>query len=487
MQTIGGDQIALSAAEREELELIRSESLQQAVAYGPIWPVSAWLDYLNHLNPEHMELGLTRVRTVATRMGLYSKLSELAPTIVAVAGTNGKGSTATLIARALGKFMPTGLFTSPHLIHFNERIEIQGQPISDESLVQSLHQVVCAQLPCAPHGADAGDLVPLTYFEVVTLAAMAAFIAARCPLIVLEVGLGGRLDSTNIFEAQVAVITSIGLDHMKILGNTTTAIAREKAGIIKPHSTVILGANIDPAARAVILEKAQSEDASVRVEGVDFSATLATSEMIFHYGAQALNFSLPAVPFGCAGPALAAITTLMAQPRLQDLLPAGASAWERLGAAHDLVDAAVARTKLLGRMTVAPQEDLLYLDVAHNVPAAQHLVQHELPTHLGGLSKPWAVIGMLKDKDVEGVLAILQPHFARFFVGSLPNERGERAQRLQAALLEYGVAAADIVCADTIEEALDQALYERADASIPIVVVGSFVTVAAAWHYLSED
>lgn len=470
MQTIGGDPIVVSA----QLKAQREQALREAQAAGATWSVERWLHYLDSLCPEQMELGLERVRAVAQRMGLMTQLTELQPTIVTVAGTNGKGSTATLIARALGQFLPVGLFTSPHLLEFNERIELSGQPISDTALTAALTAVVTAQLPVAHDVSQyAGESIPLTYFEIVTLAAMAAFVAARCQVIMLEVGLGGRLDSTNIFAADIAVITSIGLDHMKILGHTTREIAREKAGIIKPGATVILGANIDDEARAMILAQAQSVGAPVQAEGVDFSAQLVEDQLEFKGPYGRMHFSLPQVPFGCAGPALAAITTL----------------WERLplpplNEAYAALDHAVATTKLLGRMTLAPQVPKLYLDVAHNVPAAAHLVTHELPEHVAQPNAAWVVIGMLKDKDIEGVLATLQPHFTRFYVASLHTARGEQAQRLREALRHDGVNDSDIVAAATVAQALEQALLERGDQDLTIVVVGSFVTVAEAWQYL---
>lgn len=475
MQTIGGDAIELSAPERSKLEAERLAAAQEACAQGATWSVAQWMDYLNHINPEHMELGLERVREVAIRMGLMAVLKVSKTTIVTVAGTNGKGSTATLIARAMGQFMPVGLFTSPHLLKFNERIEIKGEPISDEALVAALHQVVKSQFALRDNSSPlAGQVIPLTYFEIVTLAAMSAFLVAHCPLIVLEVGLGGRLDSTNIFDAAVAVITSIGLDHMKVLGNTTTAIAGEKAGIIKHGSTVILGENIDAAARQVILAQAAKQEAQVLAEGTDFSAEIGAENLRFKGPQGNLTLSLPQVPFGCVGPALAAISTLFTLPELSVRLP-------QFRQARNEIDVAVAMTKLLGRMTKAPQVKNLYLDVAHNVPAAEHLVTHELPEHLGRV-RPWLVIGMLKDKDVEGVLEVLAPHFECFYVGSLHTERGESSARLRAALLEYGIAPEDIVAGDSIAEVLERALNDRSNETI--VVVGSFVTVAESWDYL---
>lgn len=475
MQTIGGDAIELSAPERSKLEAERLAAAQEACAQGATWSVAQWMDYLNHINPEHMELGLERVREVAIRMGLMAVLKVSKTTIVTVAGTNGKGSTATLIARAMGQFMPVGLFTSPHLLKFNERIEVKGEPISDAALVTALHEVVKAQFALRDNSSPlAGQVIFLTYFEIVTLAAMSAFLMAHCPLIVLEVGLGGRLDSTNIFDAAVAVITSIGLDHMKVLGNTTTAIAGEKAGIIKHGSTVILGENIDPAARQVILAKAAEQEARVLAEGTDFSAEIGAENLRFKGPQGNLTLSLPQVPFGCVGPALAAISTLFTLPELSVRLP-------QFRQARNEIDVAVAMTKLLGRMTKAPQVKNLYLDVAHNVPAAEHLVTHELPEHLGRV-RPWLVIGMLKDKDVEGVLEVLAPHFECFYVGSLHTERGESSARLRAALLEYGIAPEDIVAGDSIAEVLERALNDRSNETI--VVVGSFVTVAESWDYL---
>ncbi|MGN1281327.1 MAG: bifunctional folylpolyglutamate synthase/dihydrofolate synthase, partial [Succinivibrio sp.] len=187
--------------------------------------LETWLDYLNSINPEHMELGLDRVNVVLDKLNL-SVLKSIP--VVEVAGTNGKGSTAALIAGAINSSgLKAGLYTSPHLHRFNERINIASADVSDDLLCEALSSVYDA----------AGD-VPLTYFEYTTLAALVCFDRAGVDAAILEIGLGGRLDAVNALDADICVITSIGLDHTHILGNTIEKIAKEKAGIIKDGSEV---------------------------------------------------------------------------------------------------------------------------------------------------------------------------------------------------------------------------------------------------------
>ena len=557
VQTIGGEVAG-------KLEQNRS-LLESAVQQGQGFSLEQWLHYLEQINPNHMALGLERVTEVAQRLHLYSDLVHLNPFIVTVAGTNGKGSTCALIADACRRLgCKVGLFTSPHLLRFNERINIDGQDIDDALLCSCLYEVICAQKPDAQiepvcsndelatmamvadsdddvadieaeaeasesdSSADAqeamfmamqaasevgeeierqprplqNEVVDLTYFEITCLAAVRAMARMRCNLWVLEVGLGGRLDAVNAFPNDLAIITSIGMDHMKILGNTTAQIAAEKAGIIQAQGNVILGANIDASAMREILQQVKRNGASVSIEGQNFSTQLlpvsevspSENEEVFgigeiagesqelRYQDQDLRYNLylpyPKVPVSCAGIALHAIFFILhyylnhERGRYEDLT-------------H--IAEALKEAGLPGRMQRVADKPLIYLDVAHNVPAAKHLRGLVLRASRCSQTqgKRRAVVGMLKDKDVEGVLQVLKDTFNVFYVATLHCERGAEAERLKQAL-EQLPGAVEVFAFDSVTQALEQA---RADASDKdeITVLGSFVTVAEALKALEPQ
>ena len=592
VQTIGGEQVATS------LEQHRA-ALEEARTHGKSYSLEKWLSYLEAINPQHMALGLDRVREVAQRLHLYSDLLYLNPFVVTIAGTNGKGSTAALIADACQRCgCKVGLFTSPHLLHFNERIQLSGKEISDELLQICLYEVIAAQFPdaelepvcrdcataeelaaehdaatlSAQHSADAAgtgataaatnsseaaaavaadadddllaeddddelfaddelmaaderlaatvkrnmasgleitdespvqelalaveqqarplrdDIIDLTYFEIATLAALRAMAREHCNLWVLEVGLGGRLDAVNAFPNDLAIITSIGFDHMKILGNTTTQIAHEKAGIIKSLSEVILGANIDPAAMKEIMQTVKRLGAHAEIENQHFKVRVVPSadgkgpdEIQFRDSEMRYDLFLPypKVPVSCAGIALHAILHILRYFLERDL-----------GRFEDLhhIAAALQEAALPGRMQLMARDPVIYLDVAHNVPAAIHL--REAIMRLSRCSQNAgtrrAVIGMLKDKDVEGVLQVLKDAFGAFYLADLSGERGEQAARLAAALQGKVPSSVQVKCFASVAEALAAARAEAKSVD-EIIVCGSFVTVAEATQALQAQ
>lgn len=505
IQTPGGQTIEGVTLERDNL-------LQEALKHGGNWNVAQWEDYLNKINPNFMSLGLERVLKVEERLKLNLRLQNTGALVITVAGTNGKGSTSALVAGVFNNLgYNVGLYTSPHLFKFNERIQINGLNIEDQLLCDSLYAVTQAQAQ--------EEVVYLTYFEIITLAAVYAMVLKRCDLLVLEVGLGGRLDAVNIFYNEISVITSIGLDHVKILGSTTSEIAFEKAGIIKPHSNVIIGSNMDLSARQEILRVAKYYSAHPCIEGDGFSTAIvdclepetnlaklkdqdpnlldslsilrATKELQYkdkshvavHY------FPYPRIPLSCAGIALK--TVFMAFEAMN--LPQ--DGYQELTA----IAQALSNVCLPGRMQLVQTRPNLYLDVAHNVPAAVHLCQHlehlqQLSSHLAninqeiktiGQGKLYAVIGMLKDKDIEGVLKVLSSKFDYFYVASLPGMRGESKVRLEQSLSKLKSPEA-VKSFDLVEQALAQALKDATEDDT-IVVVGSFVTVSEAYQSLNQD
>ena len=373
--------------------------------------LNGWLDYLSGIDPDRIELGLDRVSKVLAKMDL---LDFGKTRIIEIAGTNGKGSTAALIAGILNlSGYRTGLYTSPHLHRFNERIVIGGQMVSDELLAEAFCEVERCR----------GE-VALSYFEYTTIAALYLFKKSSPDVLVLEIGLGGRLDAVNAVDADIAVITSIGLDHMALLGNTQEAIAREKAGIIKQGAYVVTGA-LEDGAYKVIKESAAAHGAHLLSENHDYSVFINRDGSVnykdLQNGYELLNLPHPLIPECCCGTVLSV---------LRILSDSFGFSFER-----SKVEEGFESIVLPGRMQKIRQHPDIYLDVAHNVPAAVHLcsVLDQRPVK----GERIAVIGMLKDKDIEGVLREVVGIFKRYYVATLHTGRGESSQRLKKAVENF--------------------------------------------------
>lgn len=429
---------------------------------------AAWLQILEQRHPSAIDMGLARVGVVTDRL----KAREFAAPVITVAGTNGKGSTvATLVAVGRAAGWRVAHYTSPHLVDFNERIGINGALISDAELVQALDAVEAVR----------GD-ISLTYFEHTTLAAFHWFQRQSPDLIVLEIGLGGRLDAVNLVDATVAVITSVDLDHQDWLGHTIAEIAREKAGVMRAQRPVILGER-EP--HAVLLEHAHSLEASVWIKGRDYEfkehdfkehASRETSGG-WHWqgrdGVQWPNLPLPRVVCDNAATALAALQALSQVSALQIDL--------------DAVRRGLPEAFVTGRLQRLPGLPETWLDVGHNPHGARFLWQH-LPKALPQ-QRTLAVFAMLQDKDVAGVIAASQAFVDSWWLAGLPGPRGltaaQLAERVNAALTDAYAADAGSAAGATaihqhagVEEAL-QAARQAAQGNDRIIVFGSFLTVAA--------
>ncbi len=414
-----------------------------------------WLSYLDQINPNRIELGLGRVLAVLKQLDLdFGKA-----VIIEVAGTNGKGSSCALLdatLRAAG--YSSCLYTSPHLHRFNERIVINGQQASDDQLCEAFAAVEAAR----------GELF-LTYFEFTTLAAFYLFAKNSPDFLVLEIGLGGRLDAVNALNADIALITSIGLDHVRILGSTLEQIAFEKGGIIKPGAlAVVASCSAGPA--AVFTRLCQERGVRLYLQGRDFSAQKQEDGALhFSFGLTDTRLPPSRVPEVCV-PAVICVLRLIEQKGF--VIP-------------DLaLCAALLATALPGRGQLVARSPDIYLDVGHNPQAAQLLAERLAKRRPEG--RRLVVIGMLRDKDVEGVLSLLINCFDDFYLCSLPGERGERAQRLQQALIARGRQLEMLHCYADPAQACAAAL-AGAEPSDEIVVCGSFVTVAAADDYLRSQ
>lgn len=412
-----------------------------------------WLQYVERQHPQTIALGLERVEAVRTRM----ELAFDCPVIV-VGGTNGKGSTCAMlesILRAAG--YRTGLYSSPHLLRYNERVRISGVEAADEALAAGFAAVEAAR----------GE-VQLTYFEFGTLAAAWLFARGKLDALVLEVGLGGRLDAVNVFDADCAVLTSIGIDHVDYLGGTREAIGREKAGIFRAARPAVVADSHPPQS---VLGAASALGARLLVIGRDFHCRADGTQWLFvSPEGRRMTLAHPALRGAMqlrnAGAALAALETLR----------------ERLPLAMQDIRRGLAEVSLPGRFQVLPGRPQVVLDVAHNPEAAGVLAANLGAS--GFAPETIAVLGMLRDKDIEGVLRAMAGRITRWHLATLGGPRGADAQALERTLRATG-ATEPASRHSSVAAALAAARGEAGE-SDKIVVFGSFLTVAEAMAHTKE-
>jgi dihydrofolate synthase / folylpolyglutamate synthase len=413
--------------------------------------LAGWLAYLETLHPKAIEMGLSRVREVYSRLD-----APVACPTITVSGTNGKGSTCALIETTLRcAGYRVGLYTSPHLLRYNERVRVVGAEASDDDLVTAFNAVEDAR--------STGTAVALTYFEFGTLAALWLFSRAQLDAQVLEVGLGGRLDAVNIVDADVAIVTSIDLDHLDYLGPTREAIGREKAGIFRAGRPAICGDRDPPQS---LVDHAHTIGAPLYRVGAQFDAVAEGTQWRFR-GPAGERFGLPMPALrgrhqlGNAAMALAAL----------DLLR------DRLPVAGGAIREALVGVELSGRFQVLPGRPTIVLDVAHNPHAARVLAA--ALGDMGFHPETHAVFSMFADKDIRGVIDVMRARVDRWHVGPLPGPRGASAARLIAQLNAAGITDAAIRSYDSIDAAYRGARDAVGEAD-RIIVFGSFLTVAAA-------
>jgi dihydrofolate synthase/folylpolyglutamate synthase len=407
-----------------------------------------WLAYLETLHPKAIALGLERVRAVYDRLAI-----EPACPVFTVAGTNGKGSTSAFMERMLtAAGYKVGLYTSPHLLRYNERVFVAGRNASEAELCTAFAAVEAVR----------GD-VPLTYFEFGTLAALWLFAREKLDALVLEVGLGGRLDAVNVVDADVAVVTTIAIDHVDYLGATREDIGREKAGIFRAGRPAIC-ADADPPASVV--EHARAIGATLLLRGVDFDWAAEATQWRYTAPGGA-RYSLPYPALRGAHQLANAAAALAALHQLRDRLPVDMGA----------VRAALVGIELPGRLQVLPGRPVTVLDVAHN-PQAVRVLEENLGA-MGFHPTNIAVFGIMADKDIDGVIASVRRRVDRWLVATLPPPRGATASQLRERLIAAGVVPDAIESFDGPAAAY-RAARERASEADRIIVFGSFLTVAAA-------
>lgn len=399
--------------------------------------------------------------------------------IIHLTGTNGKTSTSRMIeslVRAHG--LRTGLLTSPHLISFNERIVLDGQPISDEALVRNWNDVA-PYVEMVDAELEAKGKAHLTFFEVLTGLAFAVFADAPVDVAIIEVGMGGEWDSTNVGDGDVAVITPISLDHTTQLGSTIQAIARTKSGIIKPLSDVVT-ARQDPEALSVLVDAAAANEASLRCEGVDFdvmSSTLAVGGQLVTVRGLAHTYPEVFIPlYGehqaqNAALALAAVETFLGQGA-HPLSP-------------EVVDEAFTTVTSPGRLQLIGVEPTVLVDAAHNPAGAQSLVNAIRASFT--FSEVAVVLGTLNDKDAAGVIAPLASLANVFFVTEPESSRARNADEL-ADLVRAQVGEEKVIVYPSPRDAVDSARsWAMESAGRAVIVTGSIVLIGAIMEYAQEN
>jgi dihydrofolate synthase/folylpolyglutamate synthase len=407
--------------------------------------LDAWLAWQERLNPRQVDLGLERLRPVARIMGIDTSPAR----VVTVAGTNGKGSVVSYLeALCLAHGCRAGCYISPWLLRYNESVRVAGEALDDAELVAAFGAVEAARAE-----------VPLTAFECRTLAAVHALLARGVELLVLEVGLGGRLDAVNLFDADVGVITSIGLDHQDWLGDTLQQVAREKAGIARAGRPLVC---CDARGGALVEHALGDSDVHVVVAGRDFHVGVAGNGWWLRgQGLELSGLPEPALAgahqrANAAGAVVAFALSGVAPPR------------------GDAVAVALASARLPGRLQRLDPGRHRYVDVAHNPDAAGALAAW-LASRGAPAPRLHAVCAMYGDKDVAGTLAAVAPEVAHWYLAPLPPPRGAPAARLLAALDESAATVGVDVFPDV--ESAWRAADHAAGSNEWVMAFGSFETV----------
>lgn len=433
--------------------------------------LAEWLTYQERVNVHSIELGLDRVGRVWQRMGSPWPGRR----VITVAGTNGKGSTVALLeAMLLAAGLRVGSFTSPHLLHYNERVRVAGADVDDATLMAAFARIEAAR------GATAEDAIPLTYFEFGTLAALDIFSRAGAhggmlDVAVLEVGLGGRLDAVNIIDADLALVTTIGLDHMQWLGPDRDSIGREKAGVARAGRPAIVG-ELDPPAG--LLAQLETIGAVVERAGVDYQFTRDAEGWRWqHRDGTAMALPDPAltapVQWQNAAAAVAALHALCADGQ-----------WLAPPALFAAVTQGLRDVRVAGRLQVLRTQPLLVVDVGHNPQAARVLAQW---LDARGLRKVRAVYGAMADKDVAGVMAAVGTRVAHWHLAGLEQAtaRGMAVDPL-LAIAHGTLPATDCTAHADVPTALATAL-AAAGKEECILAFGSFYVARAVIEALDAD
>ncbi len=406
-----------------------------------------WLKWQQQLHAMEIELGLDRLRAVSSAMGL----ARPAPQVVTVAGTNGKGSSVAMLEAILtAAGYRVGSYTSPHLKRYNERVKICGDPVDDALLCRAFERIDWAR-----------DGISLTFFEFGTLAALWTFARYELDVVILEVGLGGRLDAVNLVDADAVLIASIGIDHQEWLGADRETIALEKAGVLRPDQAAIIA---DPSPPRSLLERSRAVGARAFIREVNFGFRERRRRWDWWGGSRSRS--------GLPKPGLAGRHQLDNASGVLALLELGGLPFS---VSDDALRSGLTAVELPGRFQRIPGPVERIYDVAHNSDGARSLALNLAAMPPSGRS--FGVVGMLKDKPAAEMFSILAPQIDRWYLGGLDGSRGLQARELRRALDDAGVRAPaalydSVVCAE-------RAASQHARNGDRIVCFGSFRTVAA--------
>jgi dihydrofolate synthase / folylpolyglutamate synthase len=411
-----------------------------------------WLAHCERLHPKSIELGLERSRTVADRLGLRFECP-----VITVAGTNGKGSTCAMLEAIVQQAgWRSGVFTSPHLVHFEERCRIHGETVKAHELVPHFERVEEAR----------GD-ISLSYFEFTSLAIMSLLAASKLDVAILEVGLGGRLDMVNIIDTDCAIITSIDLDHTDYLGPDRESIGREKAGIMRTGKPAIVG---DPMPPQSVIDRAVEIGADLWTLGRDFN--FSGDKQQWGWAGRGRRYA------GLAYPALRGANQLI---NASGVLAALESLRDKLPVTAQAVRNGLALVELPGRFQIVPGQPALVLDVAHNPHSVAALAANL--DAMGFFPTTHAVFGAMADKDLVPMLRKIGPLVDRWYFTDLPTPRAQSAANLQSQWRAQETR--NDVAASTHSAPMEafNAAVAAADPADRIVVFGSFYTVGGVLEH----
>jgi len=407
-----------------------------------------WLCYLESVHPANIEMGLERVASVANNIGLLNSPSK----IILIAGTNGKGTTARCLeSLLLAQGFSVGTYASPHLIRYNERVRINAQELDDQYHVDAFHLLEQGRKD-----------TQLTYFEYGTLGALAIFKRCQVDYVLLEVGLGGRYDATNIVTPFASVITTIDLDHKEYLGDTRELVAYDKAGIFRENTPAIIG---DLNIPHTMTDYGDEINANMVLSGSDFIFKENAHSFTWQYKELDLELDKPAIPSQNAATALTTLSVL-------NLLPT-----------EQVIKQCLASLAVEGRFQQLSEVPLVFTDVAHNPESARYLA-NKLSSYVDKGFKIHALAAMLADKDKAGVLKEVSHLVSQWSVASLGGPRGDSAENLNNALQSISQAN-NIHSYSSVAEALDEILPQQKNDTV-LIVFGSFFTVAGAINYFKK-